>query len=50
MLNIFGIQLSTIIWYSSLYLGLIYVYDKPRFNRIITTVIMELHRVKSLFL
>ena len=29
MLNIFGIQLSTIIWYSSLYLGLIYVYDKP---------------------
>ena len=47
MLNIFGIQLSTIIRYSSLYLGLIYVYDNPRFNRIITTVIMELHRVKN---
>ena len=47
MLNIFGIQLSTIIWYSSLYLGLIYVYDKPQFNRIITKAIMELHRVKN---
>ena len=47
MLNIFGIQLSSIIWYSSLYLGLIYVYDKPQFNRIITKAIMELHRVKN---
>lgn len=47
MLNIFGIDLSTIIWYSSLYLGLIYICDKPQFNRIITKAIMELHRVKN---
>ena len=47
MLNIFGIDLSTIIWYSSLYLGLIYICDKPQFNSY-NKAIMELHRKNNI--
>ena len=48
MLNIFGIQLSSIIWYSSLYLGLIYMCTiNPGSTELLLQAIMELHRVKN---